>query len=83
MGSAAVIDSTGNAAGKKAQSYWLAAMKTAAEQNGRDPYTPRRWRMLTSIYPNMERKKEVADIYSRTGKKAGYSEGTVLESGAV
>lgn len=37
MGSAAVIDSTGNAAGKKAQSYWLAAMKTAAEQNGRDP----------------------------------------------
>ena len=41
MGSAAVIDSTGNAAGKKAQSYWLAAMKTAAEQNGRDPiYRP-------------------------------------------
>lgn len=37
MGSAAVIDSTGNAASKKAQSYWLAAMKTAAEQNGRDP----------------------------------------------
>ena len=37
MGSAAVIDSAGNAADKKAQSYWLAAMNTAAEQNGRDP----------------------------------------------
>ena len=37
MGSAAVIDSAGNAADKKAQSYWLAAMATAAEQNGRDP----------------------------------------------
>ena len=37
MGSAAVIDSAGNAADKKAQSYWFAAMDTAAEQNGRDP----------------------------------------------
>lgn len=34
MGSAAVIDQQGNAAGKKAQSYWLSAMKSAAEQVG-------------------------------------------------
>ncbi|MBM7701476.1 membrane-bound serine protease (ClpP class) [Bacillus iocasae] len=37
MGSAAVIDQEGNAADQKAQSYWLSAMKSAAEQNGRDP----------------------------------------------
>ena len=37
IGSAAVITQNGNAADKKAQSYWLAAMKSAAEQNGRDP----------------------------------------------
>jgi membrane-bound serine protease (ClpP class) len=37
MGSAAVIDSAGNAADEKAQSYWLAEMRNAAEHNGRDP----------------------------------------------
>lgn len=36
MGAAAVIDQQGNAADQKAQSYWLSAMKGAAEQNGRD-----------------------------------------------
>ncbi|RSK29383.1 nodulation protein NfeD [Bacillus sp. HMF5848] len=37
MGAAAVIDQQGNAADKKAQSYWNAAMKSAAELHGRDP----------------------------------------------
>lgn len=37
IGAAAVITQNGNAADQKAQSYWLAAMKSAAEQNGRDP----------------------------------------------
>ncbi|MED3648184.1 nodulation protein NfeD [Halalkalibacterium halodurans] len=37
MGSAAVIDSAGNAADEKAQSYWLAEMRNAAEYNDRDP----------------------------------------------
>lgn len=36
MGSAAVIDGTGNAAEDKAQSAWLASMRDAAELNGRD-----------------------------------------------
>jgi len=36
MGAAAVIDQAGNAADEKANSYWLAAMRTAAEHNGRD-----------------------------------------------
>ncbi|MFP3488531.1 S49 family peptidase, partial [Staphylococcus sp. SIMBA_130] len=37
MGSAAIIDQSGNATGKKAESFWHAAMKSAAELNERDP----------------------------------------------
>lgn len=37
IGAAGVIDSAGNAADKKTQSYWLSEMKAAAELNGRDP----------------------------------------------
>jgi membrane-bound serine protease (ClpP class) len=37
MGSAAIIDQSGNTAGKKAESYWLAEMKASAELNNRDP----------------------------------------------
>ncbi|NEU32359.1 nodulation protein NfeD [bacterium LRH843] len=37
MGAAKVIDGAGNAAEDKAQSYWLAEMRSSAELNGRDP----------------------------------------------
>ncbi|TMW74127.1 NfeD family protein [Alteribacter natronophilus] len=37
MGSAAVVDGTGNAADTKAQSVWLARMQDAADKNDRDP----------------------------------------------
>lgn len=37
MGASGVITSDGNAADKKAQSAWIAAMKSAAESQGRDP----------------------------------------------
>ncbi|MEC2160054.1 NfeD family protein [Virgibacillus halodenitrificans] len=37
MGASGVINSDGTAADKKAQSAWLAAMKSAAESKGRDP----------------------------------------------
>ncbi|MBM7569622.1 NfeD family protein [Aquibacillus albus] len=37
MGASGVITSDGNAAEKKAQSAWLAAMKSAASSKGRDP----------------------------------------------
>lgn len=37
IGAAQVIDQTGNAAGDKANSAWLASMKSAAESSGRDP----------------------------------------------
>jgi membrane-bound serine protease (ClpP class) len=37
MGSAAIIDQAGNTAGKKAESYWFAAMQSAAKNSSRDP----------------------------------------------
>jgi membrane-bound serine protease (ClpP class) len=37
MGASGVITSDGNAADKKAQSAWLASMRSAAESKGRDP----------------------------------------------
>lgn len=37
IGSAAIIDQQGNTAGKKAESFWFAAMQSAAKQNNRDP----------------------------------------------
>ncbi|WP_438824148.1 NfeD family protein, partial [Bacillus sp. JJ1503] len=37
MGSAAIIDQQGNTAGKKAESYWFAAMEEAAKQSKRNP----------------------------------------------
>ncbi|MEH7384064.1 nodulation protein NfeD [Bacillus sp. JJ1521] len=37
MGAAGIIDQAGNTADEKAVSYWLSAMKGAAENNGRDP----------------------------------------------
>ena len=37
IGASGVIDQEGNAADKKAQSAWIAAMKSAAESKGRDP----------------------------------------------
>ncbi|KAB2338982.1 nodulation protein NfeD [Cytobacillus depressus] len=37
MGSAAIIDQQGNTAGKKAESYWFAAMEEAAKQSNRNP----------------------------------------------
>ncbi|MGE7759206.1 NfeD family protein [Peribacillus sp. NPDC097895] len=78
MGSAAVIDSAGNAAGKKAQSYWLAAMKTAAEQNGRDPIYAQAMADVDIDLPEYGAEKgKLLTFTAEQAKKAGYSEGTV------
>ncbi|WP_430103749.1 NfeD family protein [Peribacillus simplex] len=78
MGSAAVIDSAGNAAGKKAQSYWLAAMKTAAEQNGRDPIFAQAMADDDINLPEYGAERgKLLTFTAEQAKKAGYSEGTV------
>ncbi len=78
IGAAAVIDQAGNAADKKAQSYWLSAMKSAAESNGRDPQYA-----LAMADESLEIKElgidkgELLTLGSKEAKEVGYSEGTV------
>ncbi|WP_240501862.1 nodulation protein NfeD [Bacillus sp. MUM 13] len=78
MGAAAVIDSSGNTAEKKAQSYWLAAMKTAAEQNGRNPLYAQAMADENVDLPEYGAEKgKLLTFTSAQAEKAGYSEGTV------
>ncbi|WP_285768959.1 nodulation protein NfeD [Peribacillus sp. SI8-4] len=78
MGSAAVIDSAGNAASKKAQSYWLAAMKTAAEQNGRDPKFAQAMADEDIDLPEYGAGRgKLLTFTAEQARKAGYSEGVV------
>ena len=78
MGAAAVIDQAGNAADKKAQSYWLSAMKSAAESNGRDPQYALAMADESVVIKELGIEKgELLTLGSKEAKKIGYSEGTV------
>ena len=80
MGSAAVIDSAGNTADKKAQSYWLAAMATAAEQNGRNPIYAKAMADEDIDLPQYGAGKgKLLTFTAEQAKKAGYSEGIVSD----
>lgn len=78
MGAAAIIDQQGNAADQKAQSYWLSAMKGAAEQNERDPIYA-----LAMADPDVDLpeygapKGKLLTLTSDQAFEVGYSEGTV------
>ncbi|MDQ0156008.1 membrane-bound serine protease (ClpP class) [Robertmurraya andreesenii] len=78
MGAAAVIDTQGNAADQKAQSYWLSAMKGAAEQNGRDPIFAQAMADSDIDLPEYDAPKgKLLTFTSDQAEEAGYSEGTV------
>ena len=78
MGASQVIESSGNAAGDKAHSLWLAEMKSAAESHGRNPLYA-----LAMAEPSIELSKYRAgkgDLLTLTPAEAlevGYSNGTV------
>ncbi|WP_442865120.1 NfeD family protein [Alkalihalobacillus sp. CinArs1] len=77
MGSAAIIDQSGNTAGKKAESFWHAAMKSAAELNDRDPEIA-----LAMADPDVDLPKynapkgELLTLNDVEASEVGYSEGT-------
>ncbi|MDF1508309.1 nodulation protein NfeD [Robertmurraya sp. DFI.2.37] len=78
MGAAAIIDSEGNAADQKAQSYWLSAMKGAAEQNGRDPIYALAMADVDVDLPDLGAPKgKLLTLTSDQAFEVGYSEGTV------
>jgi membrane-bound serine protease (ClpP class) len=78
MGSAAIIDSQGNTAGKKAESYWFAAMQSAAKQNDRDPVYARAMADDSVAIPELGLKKgELLTLTAEQAVTIGYAEGIV------
>lgn len=84
MGAAAIIDSEGNAADEKAQSYWLSAMKGAAEQNGRNPIYALAMADKEVDLPEYGAPKgKLLTLTSDQAFEVGYSEGTVASVNEV
>ncbi|TYR82363.1 nodulation protein NfeD [Priestia megaterium] len=78
MGAAAIIDQQGNAADEKAQSYWLSAMKSAAEQNNRDPKYAMAMADKSIALPEVDLSdKELLTLTPQQAEQVHYSEGTV------
>ncbi|MCP3741344.1 nodulation protein NfeD [Rossellomorea sp. BNER] len=78
MGAAAIITGDGNAADKKAQSYWLSAMKSAAETSDRDPKYAMAMADESMVIKELGIEKgELLTLSASSAEKVGYSEGTV------
>lgn len=78
IGSAAVIDQQGNAADKKAQSFWNAAMKSAAEQNERNPLYALAMADESIHLPKYDAEKgKLLTLTADQAVEVGYSEGIV------
>ncbi|WP_425462110.1 NfeD family protein [Mesobacillus subterraneus] len=78
MGSAAIIDQQGNTAGKKAESYWFAAMKSAAVESGRDPIYAQAMADESIDLPELGAGKgKLLTLTAEQALEVGYSEGTV------
>lgn len=78
IGSAAIIDQQGNTAGKKAESYWIAAMRSAAEESGRDPiYAQAMADVEIDLQQYGAGKGKLLTLTADQAIEVGYSEGTV------
>ncbi|PWW26531.1 membrane-bound serine protease (ClpP class) [Cytobacillus oceanisediminis] len=78
MGSAAIIDQQGNTAGKKAESYWFAAMQSAARQTDRDPIYALAMADESVDLPKLGAPKgKLLTLTAEQAEEVGYSEGTV------
>lgn len=80
IGAAQVIDSSGNAADKKADSAWLSAMKNAAKssKHHRDPLYAQAMADASLDLPEYGAKEgELLTLTASDAEKVGYSEGTM------
>ncbi|MBU8879439.1 nodulation protein NfeD [Bacillus sp. FJAT-29790] len=78
MGAAAIIDQQGNTAGKKAESFWFAAMESAAKHNNRDPIYALAMADESIDLPNLRAPKgKLLTLTADQALEVGYSEGTV------
>lgn len=84
MGAAAVIDSAGNAAEAKAQSAWVAQMKTAAINSGRNSIYAEAMVDPDKELPELRAPKgKLLTLTADEAKEVGYSEGTVRSMGEL
>ncbi|MED3571576.1 nodulation protein NfeD [Cytobacillus praedii] len=78
MGAAAIINGDGNTAGKKAESYWFAAMEGAAKQTKRTPIYARAMADESIHLPEYNAPRgQLLTLGSEDALKVGYSKGTV------
>ncbi|MEI5905793.1 nodulation protein NfeD [Bacillus spongiae] len=78
MGAAAIIDQEGNTAGKKAESYWLTTMETAAENSDRDPIYALAMADEDIDLPDLNAPKgKLLTLNAQSALEVGYSNGTV------
>ncbi len=78
MGASGVITADGNAADKKAQSAWIAAMKSAAEASGRDPIYAIAMADESIDLPELNKPPgEFLTLTANDALKVGYAEGIV------
>ncbi|MHC0035864.1 NfeD family protein [Pseudoneobacillus sp. C159] len=78
MGSAAIINQQGNTAGKKAESYWFAAMEGAAINSGRDPIYARAMADGSVEIPELGiTKNQLLTLTADKALEVGYAEGIV------
>ncbi|WP_234448058.1 NfeD family protein [Virgibacillus salexigens] len=78
MGASGVINSDGTAADQKAQSAWIAAMKSAAESKGKDPLYAVAMADKSVDLPELNAGEgEFLTLDPSSALEVGYSEGTV------
>lgn len=80
MGASGVITADGNAADKKAQSAWVAAMRSAAEAKGRDPLYAEAMADESIDLPELGAPKgEFLTLSPEQAVQVGYAEGIVAD----
>lgn len=80
MGAAGIIDQAGNTADEKAVSYWLSAMKGAAENNGRDPKYALAMADKEVDLPELGAEKgKFLTLTANQALEVGYAEGVVKD----
>jgi len=79
MGASAIIDQTGNTAGEKAESMWIAAMSGVAQEHDRDPEIAKAMVTSSIDLPELKENGKLLTLTAAQAEKVGYSEGTVKD----
>ncbi|MCJ8006876.1 nodulation protein NfeD [Lederbergia wuyishanensis] len=79
MGASAIIDQTGNTAGEKAESMWIAAMSGVAQEHDRDPEIAKAMVTSSIDFPDLKENGKLLTLTAAQAEKVGYSEGTVKD----